>query len=154
MESIQFLKKSEIIGIPDDKAIATLSPYLSKGLIQLLKGANQVEKDDAATQTEPSPGLSEGWNLFFSVYEGPTSWKELSFQAKGNQAFAIIEFTLTDPNSSKPEIWQRKITMVHESQRWLIDDLIDIPQDNTNHPAGLRYQLKDFIQTKGGTLKK
>ena len=154
LNSLTYLQKAEIIGVPNEKALPGLSPYLSKNLIRTLKSANKIEDDYAAQTKESDPGLSEGWNLFFGVYEGPTSFKTLFCRTEGDHAVAVVEFTLKDPNTPEPEIWQRKAYLVKESGHWVIDDLADMPQAKAHESPSLKAQLKTFIQTKGRLVKK
>jgi len=154
MEAFSCFKTTEVLGIPDGKKLNAITPYLSKDLIRVFKLADQVEDDYYKQSKEPEPPLSEGWNVFFGVYEGATSFKVLKCTVDGEKGTALMEFTHQEPGMEKPDIWQRNISLVRESDRWVFDDVIDVRKPGAEVPESLRAQLIEFIQTKGGTIKK
>jgi hypothetical protein len=154
MEAFSCFKTTEVLGVPDGKKLNAIAPYLSKDLIRVFKLADQIENDYYKQLKEPEPPLSEGWNVFFGVYEGATSFKVLECTIDGEKGTALMQFTLQETGMDKPEIWRRSISLVRESGRWVFDDIIDVKKNRSEAPESLRTQLNEFIQTKGGTIKK
>ena len=114
----QKFKKAELLGIPDQKTLHKLRPYLSKGLIQQIELAGKVEEQYLAGQKEPEPALSEGWNLFYRNYEGATSVVVNSSSSESNRATVVIQCTYQEDEPCTSSSWLLQVSLVLENGKW------------------------------------
>lgn len=132
-------------GIPQEKEMAKLRPYLSKALDQNLKQARQAEQQYQKANRGAVPPLIEG-DLFTSLFEGATAFRLISCEVQKDVASCDIEFTSINPTDRSPFKWKDKVHLVLESRRWLIDDVEYRGNWEFMHKGRLKAVLRRAIE--------
>jgi hypothetical protein len=132
-------------GVPREKEMVKLRPYLSKALDQNLKQARQAEQQYQKANRGAVPPLIEG-DLFTSLFEGATAFRLISCEVRKDVASCGIEFTSINPADRSPFKWQDKVHLVLESRRWLIDDVEYLGNWEFMHKGRLKTVLRQAIK--------
>ena len=132
-------------GIPQEKQMVRLRPYLSKGLNQSLNEARRAEQRYQSANHGAVPPLIEG-DLFSSLFEGATAFRLMSCEAQKVVASCGIEFTSINPTDRSVFKWKDKVHLVLESRRWLIDDVEYLGNWEFMHRGRLKAILTQAIK--------
>lgn len=132
-------------GVPQEKQMVRLRPYLSKGLDQDLKRARRAEEQNQKASRGAVPPLIEG-DLFTSLFEGASAFKLLSCEARGDVGSCEIEFSAVDPKDHSLFKWKDKIDLVRQSRLWLVDDIEYLGNWEFMHKGRLRAGLTQVIK--------
>ncbi len=112
-------------GVPDAKARASLKPYISPALDELLARAGQAETDYAKAARGVAPPLLAG-DIFTSSYDGATSFTVESCQAKGTGAECSVALTYAPKGDSRfagSRHWSDRVELVRSDGGWRVDDI-------------------------------
>ena len=82
-------------------------------------------------------------DLFTSSFEGATSYKVLSCDAKTSSCMVELNYVEA---GSKPFTWKDRIYLVKDSQGWLVDDLEFLGDWQFMHKGKLQDLLKDVVK--------
>lgn len=153
MSFYQKFKKAELLGVPDAKTLDKLRPYLSKGLAHQIELAGKAEEQYLAGQKEPEPGPSEGWNMFYTNYEGATRVIKKSAKADSSRATVVIECTYQEADPSTPTSWLLQVNLIFENGKWVIDDRTPVEGGKANESKSLRTELMKFCEENRATTQ-
>ncbi len=132
-------------GVPQEKQMVRLRPYLSKGLDQDLKRARRAEEQYQKANRGAVPPLIEG-DLFTSLFEGASAFKLLSCEARGDVGSCEFEFSAVDPKDHSLFKWKDKIDLVRQSRRWVVDDIEYLGNREFMHQGTLKALLSQAIK--------
>jgi hypothetical protein len=129
-------------GVPSEKELQKFKPYISVTLEKLLQEADQAEQKYTKTTKGEVPPLVEG-DLFTSSFEGATSYKVLSCDAKTSSCMVELHYVEA---GSKPFTWKDRVYLVKDSRGWLVDDLEFLGDWQFMHKGKLQDLLKDVVK--------
>lgn len=131
-------------GVPSQKELQQFKPYVSASLGKLLEETEQAGQKYHKTTKDEVPPLVEG-DLFTSLFEGATSYKVLSCDAK--TLSCMVEFSYVEPTKGPSAItWKDKVYLVKDSRGWLVDDIEFLGDWEFMHKGRLQDLLKDVIK--------
>jgi hypothetical protein len=131
-------------GVPTEKELQKFKPYVSASLEKLLKEARQAEQKYTKTTKGEVPPLVEG-DLFTSLFEGATSYKVLSCDAKTSSCTVEFSYSVQQKGPA-PVIWKDTVYLVKDSRGWLVDDIEFMGDWQFMHKGRLQDVLKDVIK--------
>jgi hypothetical protein len=134
-------------GVPSEKELQKFKPYVSASLIKLLKEADQAEQKYQKTTKGEVPPLVEG-DLFTSLFEGATSYKVLSCDAKTSSCMLELSY-VESKNGSSPFTWKDKVYLAKDYRGWLVDDIEFLGDWQFMHKGRLKDLLKDVAKQGG-----
>ena len=132
--------KMRVMGIPQEKELANLRPYVSTSLYNRLREANQAEQRYQKANPHVPP-LVEG-DLFSSLFEGANAFRALSCEPNTPASFCWIEFTYVDPRDKSSFRWKDKAYVVREGGRLVVDDIEYLGDWQFMHKGRLKDVLK------------
>ena len=131
-------------GVPTEKELQELKPYLSASLIGLLKEARRAEEQYAKKTKGEAPPLVEG-DLFTSLFEGATEFRILTCDARTDSCLVSFSY-VEETRDSSPITWRDNVYLVKDSQGWLVDDIDFLGDWEFMHKGRLKELLKEVIQ--------
>jgi Protein of unknown function (DUF3828) len=131
-------------GVPDLKQQEQFRPILSPALADLLSGAASAEASYAKATKGESPPLVEG-DLFTSLFEGAESYKVGACKIEKESAVCAVDLDYTDPRDKSKVVWQDRVYLVREDDKWLVDDLEFLGTWEFMHKGRLKDLLTQVI---------
>ncbi|MBO9537945.1 DUF3828 domain-containing protein [Herbaspirillum sp.] len=139
--------KTNTPGLPPADELRQYQPLLSRALYALLAQAETADARYHATAGSQAPPIIEG-DLFTSLYEGATSFSVQSCdtgdQERSQRASCQVAFQYKKDGAE--EAWNDKILLVREDNRWRIDDIEFIGNDQSSQREYLTDTLADAIK--------
>ncbi len=116
-----FTFKSE--GVPTQKNIDRLSPFISAYFRNLLISARKAEDKHFQKTKNSEPPLVEG-SLFYSLFEGADKYTSIKAESNKKPVSYLVTLEYRDPYG-KHEIvkWQDRAILIKENNRWVVNDL-------------------------------
>lgn len=154
-------------GLPDEEMQASIRPYLSNSLSELLASTKAREnecvdvvaridadinkrKSPDESDTSTKPPLFEN-TIFTSGNEAPHKYKILdAAMPEASKSMVMIEYTYIGENSQDSHVWRNEAIVILEDGQWKIDDFLSIPQENDTDKKrySVRDELTDFPSCK------
>jgi hypothetical protein len=125
----------DIAGAPTPDELEALAPYVTPELHRLLEEASALREREAAAAPDEKPPFADG-DLFSSLFEGPTAFRVVDDQERGDTHRVAVRFTSRQKSESVS--WQ--------------DTVIVVPDDGDFAIADVEYGGKWKFATQG-TLK-
>jgi hypothetical protein len=111
--------KNDFVGLPDEKGIKLLNPYLSKSLQDLFAKAIEEQEKFSREYPREKPPLADGC-LFSCAFEGPARYTIGKHRISGR--FAYVPIIQSD--SEKTELrWTDTLVLVKEGGAWRVWDV-------------------------------
>lgn len=118
---------------------------VSSSLGALLSDAASAEASyNAATKGE-SPPLVEG-DLFTSLFEGAQAYKVNACTMEKESASCAVDLDYTDPRDKSKVVWQDRVYLVREDDKWLVDDIEFLGTWEFMHKGRLKDLLAQVIE--------
>ena len=136
------------LGVPSEKDLAKLKPYLSKPLQLALRNALAAEQRYAKKNRGAVPPLVES-DIFTSLFEGASGFKVIACEAQAKAATCNVRFSRTNADGKVPTQWQDRLHMVRESPGWAIDDVEYLGDWQFMHKGRLKALLQQVIKEGG-----
>jgi hypothetical protein len=114
--------KVKPLGIPSAAQLAELSPFMTPGLVSLLKEADDSEKKYKEETKGEVPPLVQG-DVFTSLFEGADAFKLAACTEKDASAECQVEFSNTNPGDGKTFKWKDGVVLQKSEKGWLISDV-------------------------------
>ena len=107
-------------GVPDEKQLRALSPYLGEELRGLLEQARKRQLEDIAAAPGDKPAFVDG-DLFSSLFEGPTSFQLGADELTGDTHRVSVQFAY---DKQQPVVsWTDKVVVKEEQGKPVIVDI-------------------------------
>ena len=132
-------------GIPDKKQHEQFAPVLSTALNGLLSDAAAAEESYAKATKGESPPLVEG-DLFTSLFEGAESYTIGACTQERDAGSCLIDLTYTDQRDKSKVVWQDRLYLVRDSNKWLVDDIEFLGTWEFMHKGRLKELLQQVIE--------
>ena len=116
----QAVRHERIEGLPTEKQMDRLKPFLSANLVSGFAKARMEQKEFMAKNPGEKPPWIEG-DLFGSLFEGPTSWSVGTAAVKGASAEVPVKLAYRD--DTKPVEWTDRIRLVQTPKGWKVEDI-------------------------------
>ena len=136
------------LGIPSEKDLAKLKPYLSKPLQLALRNALAAEQRYAKKNRGAVPPLVES-DIFTSLFEGASGFKVIACEAQAKTATCNVRFSHASADGKVPTQWQDRLHLVRESHGWAIDDVEYLGDWQFMHKGRLRTLLQQVVKEGG-----
>jgi hypothetical protein len=135
--------KTNASGLPDEKDLETLKPFLTSKLNSMFVKALDEQNNFIKKYPGEKPPLIEG-DLFSSFFEGPTTFNIADSKMKNDSAIVYVNFTYSDSlNSDKPFKWHDAVDLILENGKWKICD-IEYLGDWDFAPKGRLSEIIDY----------
>jgi hypothetical protein len=132
-------------GIPDKKQQEQFAPALSTALNGLLSEAASAEESYAKATKGESPPLVEG-DLFTSLFEGAESYTIGACTQERDSASCVIDLSYTDQRDKSKIVWQDRLYLVRDSNKWRVDDIEFLGTWEFMHKGRLKGLLQQVIE--------
>jgi hypothetical protein len=132
-------------GIPDKKQHDEFAPALSAALNGLLSDAAGAEESYAKATKGESPPLVEG-DLFTSLFEGAETYAIGACTHDGDAASCLIDLAYTDQRDKSKVVWQDRLYLVRDGNKWLVDDIEFLGTWEFMHKGRLKDLLQQVIE--------
>ncbi|HXN65935.1 MAG TPA: hypothetical protein VN862_11425 [Candidatus Acidoferrales bacterium] len=122
------------VGIPRDADMKAVAPYLSKNLLHTIDLARACEGDYYRQHENPKDKPQIEW-LEFGLFTGgnervsPSTFDIEKIQSEKDGSFRV-HVRLTWGSASKPWIWHVVAVVVQEDGRFVINDIVLLPDEN------------------------
>lgn len=136
--------KNHPSGVPDEKQQEQFRPILSPALTGLLSEAATAEASYAKATKGESPPLVEG-DLFTSLFEGAESYKIGACTIEKESAACAVDLDYTDPRDKSKVVWQDRVYLVRDDDKWLVDDIEFLGTWEFMHKGRLKDLLTQVI---------
>jgi hypothetical protein len=110
----------EIAGAPTPHELEAVAPYLTPELHRLLEEAGALRERDAAATPDEKPPFADG-DLFSSLFEGPTAFRVVDDQERGDTHRIAVRFTSRQKSDSVS--WQDTVVVVPDDGEFAIADV-------------------------------
>lgn len=110
----------KIAGAPTPDELEAVAPYLTPELHRLLEEAGALRQREAAATPDEKPPFADG-DLFSSLFEGPTAFRVVDEQARGDAHRIAVRFTSTQGSESVS--WQDTVVVVPDDGDYAIADV-------------------------------
>jgi hypothetical protein len=107
--------------VPDEDALATYAPHLTRALHAALQRALAERNKGATENPGEKPPYADG-ELFVSMFEGYTEVRPLTVATEGDNARVPVCFAYADA-SGRTE-WTDTVVLRREDGSWRIDDVV------------------------------
>lgn len=112
----------EIAGAPTPDELEAVAPYLTPELHRLLEDAAALREREAVAAPDEKPPFADG-DLFSSLFEGPTAFRVVDDQARGDTHRIAVRFTSRQKNENESVSWQDTIVVVPDDGEYAIADV-------------------------------
>ena len=110
----------KIAGAPTPDELEAVAPYLDPELHRLLEEAGALREREAAATPDEKPPFADG-DLFSSLFEGPTAFRVVDDQERGDSHRIAVRFTSRQKNESVS--WQDTVVVVPDDGEYAIADV-------------------------------
>ena len=110
----------EIAGAPTPDELEAVAPYLTPELHRLLEEAGALREREAAATPGEKPPFADG-DLFSSLFEGPTAFRIVDDQERGDTHRIAVRFTSRQKKESVS--WQDTVVVVPDDGDFAIADV-------------------------------
>jgi hypothetical protein len=112
--------KERLSGLPDERVMRLVRPYLSRELWALFTRARKEQRDFLQHHPDEKPPWVDGC-LFSCAFEGPTSFRvgQQSFARR----FAYVPVMQDGGEAGSEVAWVDTVVLVKESGRWVVWDV-------------------------------
>ncbi|MBB5391470.1 MULTISPECIES: DUF3828 domain-containing protein [unclassified Herbaspirillum] len=135
--------KTNAPGLPPADELRQYQPLVSRALYTLLTQAEAADVRYHTMVGNQAPPIVEG-DLFTSLYEGATSFSVKSCDSDDQRSSCQVAFEYKKDGAA--EAWNDKILLVREDNRWRIDDIEFIGNDQSSQREYLSDTLADAIK--------
>ena len=133
------------VGIPEDGDMKIFAPYLSKGLLHRIDLAIACSADEARHHPDPNLKPEIAW-LEAGLFSGddeqasPRAFHIERTQQERDGSFRVY-VRLTWGSRSKPWIWRVAAIVIRENDRFVVDDVIYLKDENRDVDSQLSEHL-------------
>jgi len=113
--------KLQVRGLPNDKQLKALSPFLSRDLQQLLEDARSAQAKYIREHPDDKPPWGDG-DLFSSLFEGARSFRLGPPSIKGARAEVPVQLTYRDGGSISR--WSDVLVLTRTGDGWRVWDIL------------------------------
>lgn len=113
--------KLNVRGLPNDKELKALSPFLSSDLQQLFKDARTVQQRYIREHPDDKPPWAEG-DLFTSLFEGANSFRLGVPKIEGDRAEVPVALAYRGGNSTSR--WSDVLVLTRTAGGWRVWDIL------------------------------
>jgi len=133
-------------GIPSQKNIDKLSPFISTEFRNLLLAARLAEDKHFQKTKNTEPPLIEG-ALFYSLFEGADRYTSIKSEQDTKNVSCLVNLEYRD-SYGKHEIvkWQDRAILIEENKKWVVHDLELIGEWQFGSKGKLSEILQDAIK--------
>jgi hypothetical protein len=111
---------SQMTGAPTADELEAVAPYLTPELHDLLEDARALHDQEAAASPDEKPAFADG-DLFSSLFEGPTGFRVVGDEAKGDAHRVLVHFTYE--YGGETTSWDDTVVVVPQGEDWAIADV-------------------------------
>jgi hypothetical protein len=128
-----------IRGLPDERQLKALSPFLSEDLQRLFVKARAEQQQFIKKNPEEKPPWIEG-DLFTSLFEGARSFKVGKAKKRGNYVDVSVGFEYQEGGSTSR--WNDELVLVRTKNGWRVHDVLLKGDWQFKGGSSLRQSLK------------
>lgn len=131
-------------GVPTKEQQVDFKKVLSTGLAALLEVAAGVEENAGREAGGEAAPKLEG-DLFTSADEGAGSYKIVECEIQKPNATCVVKLSNVDDRKGSRLAWKDRVFLVHQADRWVVDDVEYFGEEEYMHKGRLKDVLKQII---------
>jgi hypothetical protein len=113
--------KLKVRGLPDEKELKALSPFLSRDLEQLFIDARNTQQKYIREHPDDKPPWADG-DLFTSLFEGANSFRVGAPRIKGDRAEVPVDLAYRRGGATSR--WSDVLVLTRTSDGWRVWDIL------------------------------
>ena len=113
--------KLNVRGLPDEKELKALSPFLSRDLQQLFKDARNTQQKYIREHPDDKPPWADG-DLFTSLFEGANSFRLGAPRIKGDRAEVPVHLAYRGGGATSR--WSDVLVLTRTADGWRVSDIL------------------------------